>query len=230
MRGPTETMTFSAIDKDTNQRYTSKTLLDLGDSMASVQERLISPITLEPVRPVVQHLRRGKTVRAHFRHIAAGVLWPEDVFFDDEYGRIKEDVKYVGSESQAHLNGKLLVATKAHEIFSALKQNRAEYEKRIEIPGTGRYRIIDVAFVMKHGDIVANEIQISPITPDELTERTNDYRQAGISEVMWWFGEKADTPANRKRHMELTDYSAGTVRTVVREEIKTIRMNLDDDY
>ena len=35
---------------------------------------------------------------------------------------------------------------------------------------------------------------------------------------------------NRARHIELTDYSPGTIRTVTREEFKTIRMNLDDDY
>ena len=223
-------MTFSAIDSETNDRYTSKTLLALGDSMGAVQQRLVSPITLEPVRPVVQHLRRGRNVRAHFRHIAHNVAWPEDVFFDNEYGQIRNGAESIGTESQAHLNGKLLVATKAHEIFKVLKPERAEYEKRIEIPGTGRYRIIDVAFNMKHDDIVANEIQISPITPDELTQRTNDYRDAGIIEVMWWLGEQADTKANRARHIELTDYSPGTIRTVTREEYKTIRMNLDDDY
>jgi len=222
-------MTFSAIDSDTKERYTAKTLLALSERMSAVKERLISPITLQPVRPVKQYLRKGANVRAHFRHIAPDTTWPEDIIFDKEYGTIHGNKKYVGNESQAHLNGKLLIATKAHEIFGSLKQERAIFEHRIAIPGKGKYRIIDVAFVMEDGDIIANEIQISPIMPDELSERTNDYKNAGVVDVMWWFGPKANTQPNRDRHLELTDYSPGAIRTVVKEKLQTIEMDFDDD-
>lgn len=222
-------MTFSAIDGDTKQRYTVKQLSGLGNSKLDVTQRLICPISFKPVRPVRQYLRQGSNVRAHFRHIASGIEWPEDVIFDDEYGIIRANKKYIGNESQAHLNGKLLIAAKAHEIFTALDPKKAVFERRIEIPGTDKYRIIDVAFEMDNGDIIANEIQISRITPDELTERTNDYREAGVVDVMWWFGPKASTQENKERHLELTDYSPGTIRTVVKERLKTIDMNFEDD-
>ena len=222
-------MTFSAIDSETQQRYTVKQLSGLGDSKTEIIQRLVSPITLKPVRSVKQYLRQGANIRAHFRHTASDVEWPENIIFDDEYGTIRRSRKYVGTESQAHLNGKLLIAAKGHEIFNALQPDKAVFEHRIEIPGTNKYRIIDVAFVMDNGDIIANEIQISPITPQELTERTNDYREAGIVDVMWWFGPKASTPENKAKHLELTDYSPGTIRTVVKEKLKTIEMNFEDD-
>ena len=154
-------MTFSAIDSKTQQRYTVKQLSRLGNSKPEVIQRLVSPITLKPVRSVKQYLRKGANIRAHFRHTASNVEWPEDIIFDDEYGTIRRSRKYVGTESQAHLNGKLLIAAKAHEIFDALQPDKAMFEHRIEIPGTNKYRIIDVAFVMDNGDIIANEIQIS---------------------------------------------------------------------
>lgn len=223
-------MTFSAIDPKTKQRYTVKQLHELnGNIKQDVTQRLVSPITLQTVRAVRQYLRQGSNVRAHFRHTATDIEWPENVIFDNEYGIIRRKKQYVGTESQAHLNGKLLIAAKAYEIFTALQPQNAVFEHRIEIPGTDKYRIIDVAFVMDNGDIIANEIQISPITPDDLAERTNDYREAGVADVMWWFGEKAGTPANRERHLELTDYSPGTIRTVLKEKLKTIEMSFEDD-
>jgi competence protein CoiA len=42
----------------------------------------------------------------------------------------------------------------------------------------------------------AHEVQLSPITPAELEERTTDYAKEGV-EIVWWLGGKANTDENR---------------------------------
>jgi len=81
-------MTFSAIDSETQHRYTVEQLSGLGDSKLDVTQRLICPISLKQVRPVRQYLRQGANVRAHFRHMGSDIEWPEDVIFDNEYGAL----------------------------------------------------------------------------------------------------------------------------------------------
>lgn len=95
-------------------------------------------------------------------------------------------------ESPEHLYFKELLS---RELKTELK----EYEKvtiDLECPVESIKRIIDVACIFPNGWVVAHEVQLSPITPEELKERTDDYRKAGI-DVVWWLGKKADNSKNR---------------------------------
>jgi competence protein CoiA len=68
-------------------------------------------------------------------------------------------------------------------------------EYRISVAGK-HGRIADVAVLFPNGWIVCHEIQLAPISIEELNHRTEDYRDAG-ADVVWWFGGKADTQTNR---------------------------------
>lgn len=96
-------------------------------------------------------------------------------------------------ESPEHLYFKELLAK---DLAKDLKEYQSA-KVEIECPVDSIKRIIDVAFIFPNGWVVAHEVQLSAITPEELEERTNDYRHAGI-DVSWWLGKKADTSKNRQ--------------------------------
>lgn len=54
----------------------------------------------------------------------------------------------------------------------------------------------DLAQMFPNGWIVVHEIQLASITTEELQKRTDDYMNAGC-DVIWYFGNKTYTPANR---------------------------------
>jgi competence CoiA-like predicted nuclease len=58
-------------------------------------------------------------------------------------------------------------------------------------------RRADVVFEMKDGGLEVFEIQLAPITPVELAQRTEDYNAQGATAVHWFIGRDADTKENR---------------------------------
>jgi len=58
-------------------------------------------------------------------------------------------------------------------------------------------RRADICVVYPDGNTEVHEIQLAKTTIDSLEERTNDYRRAGVGDIIWWFGGQADNQNNR---------------------------------
>lgn len=96
-------------------------------------------------------------------------------------------------ESYEHLFFKRLVAENLGREFSEYLGTKPV----LEYPIHEVRRIADIVFEFPSGWLVAHEIQLAGITTEQLAERTNDYRNAGI-DVIWWLGHTANSPANRE--------------------------------
>lgn len=59
-------------------------------------------------------------------------------------------------------------------------------------------RRADVYVQLPDGGVEVHEMQLSPITPEELKKRTDDYFSVGVNDVHWWLGGNADNDRNRK--------------------------------
>jgi competence CoiA-like predicted nuclease len=100
-------------------------------------------------------------------------------------------------ESYEHLFFKRLISTEIGKEFFEYLNVKAF----LEYPIHEVRRIADIVFEFPNGWLVAHEIQLSPITTEQLEERTNDYRNAGV-DVIWWLGKSADTEVNRRWVMD----------------------------
>jgi len=96
-------------------------------------------------------------------------------------------------ESYEHLFFKRLLSEGLGSEF----QEYLDVKPKLEYPIHEVRRIADIVFEFPNGWLVAHEIQLSPITIEELEKRTNDYRNAGV-DVVWWLGNRADTEHNRE--------------------------------
>ncbi len=137
---------------------------------------------------------------AHFRR-KTEVSWPEDVLPDCEYSK---------AESLEHVIGKMTVAKHAYNIEPQCVPEKAVFEERIFIPRKNKYRIADVAFHVS-GLTIVHEIQLSKISIDELTERTEDYKSAGC-DVQWHFGKAFDSPDYDAWHVEMLQFHSCDIR------------------
>lgn len=95
-------------------------------------------------------------------------------------------------ESLNHRTGKHFLAENLPRIYGGM----FDVAPMIEYPIKEVRRVADVMLCFPNGWRVAHEVQLSPITTEELEARTQDYLLAGI-DLFWWLGGKADTPANR---------------------------------
>lgn len=90
-----------------------------------------------------------------------------------------------GGESQEHLTAK-------QEMISRLRRSPYYQDAHIEperIMRAGAIkRIADVYVEFPDGSVEVHDAQLSKITIAELAERTNDYRNLGATNVVWWFG------------------------------------------
>lgn len=104
------------------------------------------------------------------------------------HNRISPTCPTGGRETAMHLITKqALVARIARDYRS----EGLSFEIEHRFPDIGQNgRIADVAVFHENGDVTAYEIQISPISVDDLQQRTEDYKNQGI-EVVWIFSEKA---------------------------------------
>ena len=96
-------------------------------------------------------------------------------------------------ESYEHLFFKRHLASNIGGEF----QEYLGVKPQLEYPIHEVKRIADIVFEFPSGWLVAHEIQLSYITIEELEDRTNDYRNAGV-DIIWWLGNRADTETNRK--------------------------------
>jgi competence protein CoiA len=96
-------------------------------------------------------------------------------------------------ESEEHLFFKRLIATQLSREF----EEYLNAKPLLEYPVHEVRRVADMVFAFPSGWLVAHEIQLSSITTEQLEQRTNDYRNAGV-DVIWWLGKSADTETNRQ--------------------------------
>lgn len=59
-------------------------------------------------------------------------------------------------------------------------------------------RRADVYVRLPDGGIEVHEMQLAPISPDELKQRTDDYFSAGVNDVHWYLGGKANNDSNKQ--------------------------------
>lgn len=122
-------------------------------------------------------VKAGLLVRAHFAHRAAcsaAERWD------------------VHPESEAHLSAKAFLRDWLHDIVRDYGAERVwiDLEVPIPMPWRPRGRVADVLVVFPCGWRVACEAQLAAITPQEIVERTEDYRMAGV-DVFWYLGGRA---------------------------------------
>lgn len=135
------------------------------------KEELICPICNEPVIPVRDALRMGALVQAYTRH-------------KDIDGHYETEYRY-HVESHEHKSAKLYLATHANDL---LELPILGYEFEVRLPEIKR--IADVRVQINDDEYVIIEAQLSPTTPEELAERTNDYARLGYA-VCWCLGKEA---------------------------------------
>lgn len=97
-------------------------------------------------------------------------------------------------ESLEHLLGKEFLAKR---LSSELQQTPLIKDCSIEIEypvfSAGKHgRVADVAAIYPSGYLLIYECQLSPITTNELEQRTHDYKTAG-GDTVWFFGLESAT-------------------------------------
>ena len=181
-------MTLSAVHKVTGARIVIGLDQDLRADYPE-WDRLQCPVTGLPAFPVRSHSRLDDAikVRSHFRvkSPAGEPTWPDDIIFDPEYGIERKGLRYFKGESWEHLEGKAFVASQFKNLVGA--DVKIEFEHVLKLPDARR-RIADIALLYPSGFAEIHEIQLSPITVDEIEARTDDYASLGIP-VQWWIGK-----------------------------------------
>ena len=181
-------MTLTAVHKVTGTRIVMAPDQDLRADYAE-WDQLICPISNLPVIPRRAHARKhgAINVRAHFalKGSKEEHLWPDDTEFDIEYGQIRNERRMVGGESWEHREAKQWVANQWSEAES-LHGAQIDFEKRIQLE-SGRWRIADILIRYPSGLQEVHEVQLKPISADEIQQRTDDYMSVGIAPY-WWVG------------------------------------------
>lgn len=151
-------------------------------------------------KPMV--IKAGLHRRAHFAHHKGECV--------SDYERDPD----TSPESPQHLAAKDWLRGMLPTHYVEYRDARLEFE----VPIIEVRRVVDLLAVFPTGHKVAHEIQLSPITPEVLQQRTDDYEQAGI-DVVWWLGKSAKTEANQDWCMQ----TFGLVFIIDHEQIyKTI--------
>lgn len=177
-------MPFIALEKNTNKRIDITQVKN--PRLTLKNQDCICQLCGEPLIVRSEFMRSGYLVQAHFYHYQ---------------GACKSKYE-VHPESPEHLRCKELVAQALRAQFAEFSDATIEFE--VVVPEANRVADILITFPM--GWRVAHEIQLSPISPDKLEERTNAYNSTGI-DVYWWLGKSADNAANRAWCTERYGYS-----------------------
>lgn len=156
-------MPFIALNKDTKDRID---ITAIDDPRLTIPKGSVICQLCE--QPMI--IKAGQVIQAHFAH---------KVSCTSDYEH--------KPESAEHLKGKKYVHDYFADFYKDCSGIIVEYEARLpEVK-----RVADVLITFPMGWQVAGEVQLSPITVDEIQQRTNDYLSLGI-DVMWFLGAKAD--------------------------------------
>lgn len=161
-------MPFIALDKNTGDRID---ITKLENPRAELKKgEVICQLCEQPMI-----IRAGTVRRHHFAH----------------YAQCVSDYDH-SPESPEHLGAKEAIATHLMETFLEYKEATIDYE--VKVPEI--MRVADIMVTFPNGWRIVHEIQLSPITVEDLQKRTSDYTKAGL-DVVWWLGKSADTEANQ---------------------------------
>lgn len=150
------------------------------------------------------HVRQGLVITPHFAHNPS---------FPDGRRRPECVLDGFGGESELHMRAKINLMRWIAEQDS---YSGVHCEVEVVLPEVNRRADIMVMFDDSFWE--AHEIQFSPITPDELEERTRDYeryQKGRIGSICWWLGGDADTQENRDWSMR----RFGAVLTLDRKSV-----------
>ena len=161
-------MPFVALDVETNKRV-DITKIEY-PRLALKRENMRCQLCHTPLL-----IKAGIQKKAHFAHVSQ---------CSSDYG--------VHPETEDHRRAKLFIAEHLQQEFKDYTSATIEYE--VPIPEVKR--VADLLATFPMGWRVAHEIQLAPITVEELRQRTEDYECAGI-DVVWWLGKRANTDGNR---------------------------------
>jgi len=179
-------MPFIAVHKETGERVN---ILDtpIEYIRSFPVGALVCQLCESPMFPKSSHTRLGIPVRAHFVHSRR------------ECSSSHPGYEGGAGESVYHLKGKQYLVEAWIPGYRRYADALVEYEQHIKEDDADQ--IADVLVTLPNGHRIAHEVQLAPITTEQLQERTNGYISASI-DVYWHLGFSADTPANR-------DYLAG---------------------
>jgi competence CoiA-like predicted nuclease len=130
-----------------------------------------------PECKVAMHVRGGFFRITHFAHL------PQNP---------KPDCSIRRTETVRHLMGKAVIARR---LLTFPTYSGAVVREEVWFESVRRRA--DLVAQFSEGSFDIHEVQLAGITIKDLEERTNDYRDAGASEVIWWFAANADKPENR---------------------------------
>lgn len=193
-------MTLTAIHKTTGERIVIAADQNLRSDYTE-WDQLICPVTGLKVFPVRSYTRQlsgiDVKVRSHFRvqNPLGEPDWPEQVIFDPEYGIKRAEGLYFRGESWEHLEGKNFVAEQLRSILG--EQVEIIFEQLVRVGDGSRYRIADVAVRWPSGLMEVHEVQLAPITLEEINQRTEDYASTCVP-AQWWIG-KSNTDSHAIR-------------------------------
>lgn len=159
-------MPLIARNKKTNERINILTVENPRSTF--VKDEIVCPLCGEPM-----YVADGLIRSAYFSHYAD---CSSDYKVKPESAEHRFFKAYLGKMLQEHMN----------EYSNATLT--------FEYPIPEKKRIADVAFEFASGWVVAHEIQLSSITVEEISERTSDYREAGI-DIHWWLGGSGNSEA-----------------------------------
>lgn len=174
-------MPFIAVRQDTGERVYLNKFDNPREALAGVEFECQDCAT-----PMI--IRMGDIVRAHFAH---------KLGYEDRPCWFRS-----AGETEAHLSAKqsIAAALMRSEWFTGA---RVELEYRIETAAGRRY--IDVYMELPDGRRFAHEAQLANQSIAQFTQRTQDYKDAGLIPV-WWLGQSVDSIENRSWCENHCDY------------------------
>lgn len=168
--------TLTAIDTRTNEQIV------ICDDFERAREAhradaLACPLCGLPVVTVREYFRDGDWVASHVRHKSQE---PCTTTYRHH------------EQTPEHFAAKYHIGKTAAEEFG---YEVAECKYEVYFKEVNRQA--DVCITLVDGSRVIHEAQLSPISVDELEERTNDYQRLGYG-IHWHFGKHADTELNKR--------------------------------
>ncbi|MCU0553111.1 MAG: hypothetical protein MUC48_27595, partial [Leptolyngbya sp. Prado105] len=182
-------MTLTAINSKL-ELFNPSALIEQGDDPAdvafssreSMKDGLFCPHCYQ---------RLGKLHEVRYRHTSSRRVH----FYHPKYEAESRDCKNHSGESEKHLSAKAAIARRL-EIDGL---TNIKIEARIELLDPAlTFRKPDILLTYPNGVMEAHEIQISPITSDELARRTQGLKQHGCGSVVWYLAGKNYSEENRR--------------------------------
>ena len=131
------------------------------------------------------HIREPHVYRPHFAHMPS----TKECSMYEEW---HVDKRHYESREHAEAVEKVIkTLISQHKSYYANADIDVEYSIPMDYRPKGR--VADIFVKLYTGDTIIHEVQLARITQNEIQQRTKDYEQAEVSQVIWWLGENAAT-------------------------------------